>query len=91
MNPSKYWKFFINEITYDKIMILREYLQENAEYYDISRVRQSNNEDVNYLSLSGNVTFSRRISPPEIIEDIKWIRLQDDEKIYYHQREIIID
>lgn len=91
MNPSKNWKFFINEITYDKIMILREYLQENAEYYDISRVRQLNNEDINYLSLSGNVTFLRRISPPEIIEDIKWIRLQDDEKIYYHQREIIID
>lgn len=72
MSFSRRWKFFIDEISYDNIIKLREYLQENADYYDISRMRQENN---NHVSLSGNVIFSRDISPPEVVQDIKWIRL----------------
>lgn len=72
MNRSKNWKFFVDHISYDNIIKLREYLQENADYYDISRVRQQDN---NRVSLSGNVIFTRKISPPEVVQDIKWIRL----------------
>ena len=72
MNRSKNWKFFVDDISYDKIIELREYLQENAEYYDISRMRQQDN---NRVSLSGNVIFSRKISPPEVVQNIKWFRL----------------
>lgn len=72
MNRSKSWKFFVDDISYDNIIKLREYLQENADYYDISRMRQQDN---NHVSISGNVIFSRKISPPEVVQDIKWIRL----------------
>ncbi len=72
MKPSKNWKFLIDDISYDKIIKLREYLQENADYYDISRMRQQDN---NHVSISGNVIFSKKISPPEVVQNIKWFRL----------------
>ena len=72
MRHSKNWKFFVDDISYDNIIKLREYLQEYADYYDISRMRQQDN---NHVSISGNVIFSRKISPPEVVQNIKWFRL----------------